>query len=54
MEDIVNVDVEDIGILLDIDTKDGYERLRSFGQSGRPPGNQERCQARKVRCRLTS
>jgi molybdenum cofactor cytidylyltransferase len=33
MEGIVKVEVDDIGILLDIDNKDDYERLRRFGQS---------------------
>ena len=32
-EGIVKVEVEDVGILLDIDNKDDYERLRRFGQS---------------------
>ena len=29
---IVKVEVDDVGILLDIDSKDEYERLRGFGQ----------------------
>jgi molybdenum cofactor cytidylyltransferase len=33
LEGIVKLEVEDVGILLDIDTKDDYERLRSFGPS---------------------
>jgi molybdenum cofactor cytidylyltransferase len=32
-EGIVKVEVDDEGILLDIDNKDDYERLRRFGQS---------------------
>jgi molybdenum cofactor cytidylyltransferase len=32
-EGIVKVEVKDVGILLDIDNKDDYERLRRFGQS---------------------
>src|SRR5271170_6149591 len=32
-EGIVKVEVGDVGILLDIDNKDDYERLRRFGQS---------------------
>jgi molybdenum cofactor cytidylyltransferase len=31
---IVKVEVDDAGILLDIDSKDDYERLQRFGQSG--------------------
>jgi molybdenum cofactor cytidylyltransferase len=34
LEGIVKVEVDDVGILLDIDNKDDYERLRGFGQSG--------------------
>jgi len=33
LEGIVKVEVEDVGILLDIDNKDDYERLRRVGQS---------------------
>jgi len=33
LEGIVKVEVDDVGILLDIDNKDDYERLRLFGQS---------------------
>jgi len=33
LEGIVKVDVDDIGVLLDIDNKGDYERLRRFGQS---------------------
>src|SRR5271170_129136 len=33
LEGIVKVEVEDVGILLDIDNKDDYERLRRLGQS---------------------
>ena len=33
LEGIVKVEVDDAGILLDIDSKDDYERLRRFGQS---------------------
>jgi len=33
VEGIVKVEVEDVGILLDIDSKDDYERLQRFGQS---------------------
>jgi molybdenum cofactor cytidylyltransferase len=33
LEGIVKVEVDDVGILLDIDNKDDYERLRRFGQS---------------------
>ena len=32
LEGIVKVEVEDVGILLDIDNKDDYERLQHFGQ----------------------
>jgi molybdenum cofactor cytidylyltransferase len=32
---IVKVEVDDVGILLDIDNKADYERLQRFGQSGR-------------------
>jgi molybdenum cofactor cytidylyltransferase len=35
---IVKVEVSDIGILLDIDNKDDYERLRDFGQPGQEEG----------------
>jgi molybdenum cofactor cytidylyltransferase len=34
LEGIVKVEVGDVGILLDIDNNDDYERLRRFGQSG--------------------
>ena len=34
LEGIVKVEVDDAGILLDIDNQDDYERLREFGQSG--------------------
>jgi molybdenum cofactor cytidylyltransferase len=34
LEGIVKVEVDDVGILLDIDNKDDYERLRRFGESG--------------------
>ena len=34
-EGIVKVEVDDVGILLDIDNKADYERLQRFGQSGR-------------------
>ena len=34
LEGIVKLEVDDVGILLDIDNKDDYERLRRFGQSG--------------------
>jgi molybdenum cofactor cytidylyltransferase len=34
LEGIVKVEIEDVGILLDIDNKDDYERLRDLGQSG--------------------
>jgi molybdenum cofactor cytidylyltransferase len=33
LEGIVKAEVEDVGILLDIDTKDDYVRLQGFGQS---------------------
>jgi molybdenum cofactor cytidylyltransferase len=33
LEGIVKVEVEDVGILLDIDNKDDYERLQRFGHS---------------------
>jgi len=33
LEGIVKVEVEDVGVLLDIDSKDDYERLQRFGQS---------------------
>lgn len=33
LDGIVKVEVEDVGILLDIDNKDDYERLQRFGQS---------------------
>src|SRR5580704_7195586 len=33
LEGIVKVEVDDVGILLDIDNKDDYERLRRFAQS---------------------
>jgi molybdenum cofactor cytidylyltransferase len=33
IEGIVKMEVDDAGILLDIDNKDDYERLRHFGQS---------------------
>jgi molybdenum cofactor cytidylyltransferase len=33
LEGIVKVEVDDVGILLDIDNKHDYERLRRFGQS---------------------
>jgi molybdenum cofactor cytidylyltransferase len=33
LEGIVKVEVEDVGILLDIDNKDDYERLQRFGRS---------------------
>lgn len=33
LEGIVKIEVDDAGILLDIDSKDDYERLRRFGQS---------------------
>ncbi len=33
LEGIVKVEVDDVGVLLDIDNKDDYERLRRFGQS---------------------
>jgi molybdenum cofactor cytidylyltransferase len=33
LEGIVNVEVEDMGILLDIDNKEDYERLQRFGES---------------------
>jgi molybdenum cofactor cytidylyltransferase len=32
LEGIVKVEVEDVGILLDIDNKDDYERLQHFGE----------------------
>jgi molybdenum cofactor cytidylyltransferase len=35
LEGIVKAEVEDAGILLDIDTKDDYVRLQDFGQSRR-------------------
>jgi molybdenum cofactor cytidylyltransferase len=31
---IIKVEVADLGVLLDIDNKDEYERMRSFGQTG--------------------
>ena len=34
LDGILKVEVEDVGILLDIDSKDDYERLQRFGQSG--------------------
>jgi len=34
LDGIVKAEVNDIGILLDIDNKDDYERLRDFGQPG--------------------
>jgi molybdenum cofactor cytidylyltransferase len=34
LEGIVKLEVDDVGILLDIDNKGDYERLRLFGQSG--------------------
>jgi molybdenum cofactor cytidylyltransferase len=34
VEGIVKVEVEDVGILLDIDNKEDYERLQRFGESG--------------------
>ena len=34
LEGIVKFEVDDVGILLDIDNPDDYERLRRFGQSG--------------------
>lgn len=34
LEGIVMVEVDDVGILLDIDNKDDYERLRRFVQAG--------------------
>ncbi|HEX3470056.1 MAG TPA: nucleotidyltransferase family protein [Silvibacterium sp.] len=34
LDGIVKVEVEDPGILLDIDNKEDYERLQCFGQSG--------------------
>jgi molybdenum cofactor cytidylyltransferase len=36
LEGIVKLEVEDVGILLDIDNKDDYDRLRRFGQSFQP------------------
>jgi molybdenum cofactor cytidylyltransferase len=38
LDGIIKSEVNDIGILLDIDNKDDYERLRDFGQ----PGQEER------------
>jgi hypothetical protein len=34
LDGIIKVEVNDIGVLLDIDNKDDYERLRFFGQPG--------------------
>jgi molybdenum cofactor cytidylyltransferase len=34
LDGTINVEVNDIGILLDIDNKEDYERLRNFGQPG--------------------
>ena len=34
-QEIVRVEVPDPGILLDLDSKDDYERLQSFGESGK-------------------
>jgi molybdenum cofactor cytidylyltransferase len=36
LDRIIKEEVNDIGILLDIDNKDDYERLRDFGQRGAP------------------
>jgi len=41
LEGIVKVEVDDAGILLDIDNKDDYERLRRFGQSKSEDEEQE-------------
>jgi molybdenum cofactor cytidylyltransferase len=38
LEGIVKVEVEDVGILLDIDNKADYERLQCFGQSKQEDG----------------
>src|SRR5271154_7044725 len=41
LEGIVKVEVDDIGVLLDVDNKDDYERLRRFGQSKSEDEEQE-------------
>jgi molybdenum cofactor cytidylyltransferase len=38
LEGIVKVPVDDIGILLDIDSKDDFEKLQRFGQGEEDPG----------------